>query len=174
MKTALLPLATVTAMLVVAGVLVALVFGADDDGGGGGGGSLEAYFQTLNVAQTEISGEYSAISTQHPEAFVAKQDTIEYLDESAQAWAEGATKLEAIDPPSAAEDAHRGLIDATSAVSEAFAGLHEDAQDADDTEESLTALLDSADTSAFDNYDAACTTMQTLADENNILEVITC
>ena len=170
MKLGLLPLALATGVLIGAGVLVAVVVGAD----GGGGGSLQGYFDRLSTAQTEINEEYSAISTQYANAFAEKQETLDYLNASADAWGDSTAKLEDIDPPEEAEAAHATLVQATGDVREAFLALSASAEEADDTEEALTALLDTADTTAFDDYGTACADMQTLADSSGVIVQLPC
>jgi len=169
MKAGLLPLTLVTGVLIAAGVLVVLLAGASNGGGGGDTSTLEGYFQTLSTVQTDISTQYSTISGQYPQAFTDKQETLDYLDASAQAWSDGVDKLEAIEPPDAAEQTHQALVQATIDVSAAFATLRSSTEDAND-EAALQALLNGADTSAFDDYGTACTALQTLADDNAVTD----
>ncbi len=173
MKSGLLPLALATGVLIAAGVLVAVIVGASDGGGGGDTSTLEGYFQTLNTVQTDISTQYSTISSQYPQAFSDKQETLDYLGVSEKAWSDGVDKLEAIEPPDDAEQAHLALIQATDDVGAALASLGTSAEDAND-EAALQALLNSADTTAFDDYGTACTALQDLADQNGITVTLVC
>jgi hypothetical protein len=172
MKPGLLPLAVATALLVAAGVAAVLVFGtAEGDGGGGGDTStLEGYFQVLNTAQTEISSGYTDISSQYPEVFIDKQQTLDYLEASAAAWGDAVTTLENIDPPDEASSAHSGLIQATGEVGSAFDALLATVTDVEDTEEALQTAIQEADTTAFDAYGEACGELQTLADDNAVMD----
>jgi len=169
MKAGLIPLVLVTGVLIAAGVLVAFTIGADDSGGGDTS-SLEGYFQALNTAQTDIRAEYAAVETQFPEAFSDKQQTVDYLDTSAEAWASGATTLEGIDAPAETADAHGTLVVATGDVSQAFTDLGVGVQDIEDEEAALQEFVNSADTTAFDAYAEACTALQVIADDNAVTD----
>ena len=171
MKGNLLPLAAVLAVLIGASVAVVLIFGSS--GGGGSSSSLEGYFQTLNSVQEEISAQYSTISTQYPQAFQDKQETLDYLDASIVVWGDGAEKLKAIDPPGAAQQGHDGLVQATDDVRGAFEGLRPGAEDAADAT-ALQDLLNNADTAAFANFTTACQALQDLADQNSIAVQLAC
>lgn len=166
----LLPLVVVTAVLVGAGVVVAVVVGASDDDGGGGGdtSSLSGYFETLNTAQTQIRAEYSEVEAQFPEAFVDKQQTLDYLSASSDAWATGVTSLEAIEAPDDVADEHLALVQATDDVSTAFQDLHTTAQDTD--EAGLEDMVNNADTTAFDAYSETCLALQDVADQNAVVD----
>jgi hypothetical protein len=167
--TRLIPLVVVTGLLVVAGVVVALVVGADDDDGGGGDTTeLGGYFQTLNTTQTQIRTDYSAVESQFPNAFVDKQETLDYLTGSSDAWANGVTALEAIEAPDEVADEHLALVQATDDVSTAFQDLHTTAQDTD--EAGLEDMVNNADTTAFDAYSETCLALQDVADANEVLD----
>jgi hypothetical protein len=170
----LIPLALVTGVLIGAGVLVALLVGTSGGGGGGGDTStLAGYFQAINQVETEISTNYSTISQKYPQAFQDVQQTLDYLDESEQAWADGVTKMKAINPPPDAAQAHNGLADAADAVRKAFADLRTGAAGAKDAT-ALETLLNGADTTAFDNFGTACKALQSLADSNKITVSLAC
>jgi hypothetical protein len=175
MKMALFPLAFVTSLLVAAGVAVALLVGASGGGGGGGGdtSTLEGYFQTLSTVQTDISTQYSSISAKYPQAFKDKQQTLDYLDEGGEAWAGGVDELKAIEPPADAARAHLALVQATDNVRGAFAKLRTSAASAADAT-ALQALLNSADTTPFNEYGTACKALQTLADNNKVTITLVC
>jgi hypothetical protein len=169
MRAGLLPLVVVTGGLIAAAVAVALVIGTGDDNGDGGGDStLSAYFQALNATQLEIRTDYSAVEGQYPDAFVDKQETVDYLNASAETWEEGVGKLEAIDAPDAVAQQHLALVQATDDVSAAFRELRSTAEDADEAE--LEQIVNDADTTAFDSYTETCTALQTAADENAVLD----
>ena len=167
MKAGLLPLTLVTGVLIAAGVLVVLLAGASNGGGGGDTSTLEGYFQTLNTTQTDIRTQYNTIQSQYPQAFTDKQQTLDFLDASEQAWAQGVDKLKEIEPPADAAQAHNGLVQATGDVSAAFAALRTSAEAADDAA-ALEALVSSPSTTAFDDYGIACQSLQDLADQNQV------
>ncbi len=166
----LLPLAAAVVILIAASVAAALIFGSS---GGGGSSSLEGYFQALNGVQQEINSQYTTISTQYPQAFQDKQQTLDYLDASVETWGGGVDKLKAIKPPDAAQQAHEALIQATDDVRGAFADLRTGATGAADAA-ALGELLNSADTAAFDSFSTACQVLQALADQNSIAVQLTC
>lgn len=173
MKLSLLPLALATGALVAAAVVVALIFGASN-GGGGGGSDLASYFQSVNTVETDMSTQDQALRAQYPDTFSKKQDTIDYLTASTQAWADNLDQLKAIDPPSAASAAHSSFIDATDGVRAAYDTLSTGMDSVNDDEAAIATFFGAVDNTPFDDYATACQALQDLADTSNVTVTLHC
>jgi hypothetical protein len=164
MKLGLLPLAGIVVALVGVAVAVVLIFGADD---GDGGGGLEGYVTSVSTVVTDVNTQYTALADEYPQAFQEVEATQTYLEESIGVWSSGAQRLDDLDPPAEAESAHTDLVEATNSVVAAFEEIQTGVEGVTDAA-GLEELLNSADTSAFTTFGAACQAVQVLADENQI------
>ena len=160
-------LALLAAMILVLGVAC----GDDDeeDGGGGEELTLEQYFTEVETLSAQFDEDRVALQEKYPDAFDSPEDTRSLFQEAWPLLNTLADDLEAINPPSEAEDVHTRTINAareSATFLEGAAVLLEDVQ----TEEELAEAVDNSTslTQTVQRLQKACQDGQALADRENI------
>jgi len=162
------------ALLVTAGLLLALGAVAGACGGDGGGGlSLEEYFKQLDTAQNEVDRRFEEFFTQgEPGPDASEEDIAAFGRETAQTFntilgdAEGT--FGDLEPPAEAEDAHDALVRAIGGARTAIESAVDDIPDALSLEELDTFFGSSEVETATGAIDEACKELQQIADDNSI------
>jgi len=161
-------LAPLAAMVLVLGVAC----GDDDEEDGGGGGeelTLEQYFTEVETLSAQFDEDRLALEDKYPDAFDSPEETRSLLQEAWPLVDALAADLEAINPPSEAEDVHARTITAareSATFLEGAAVLLEDV----DTDEELAEAVDNSTslTQTLQRLQKACQDGQALADRESI------
>jgi len=164
-------LAPLAAMVLVLGVAC----GDDDDEGDGGtpapGGdelTLEEYFTELEALAAQFDEDRIALEDKYPAAFDSVDATRSLFEEGAPLLAALNEDLEAITPPSEAEDVHAAMITSTNESATFLENTAVALEDADDDD--LPTLVDNSEslTQTLTRLQDACLDEQALADRENI------
>ena len=162
-------LAPLAAMILVMGVAC----GDDDDEDGGDGGgeelTLEQYFAEVETLSAQFDEDRVALQEKYPEAFDSVDQTRSLFEEAAPLLTALAEDLDAINPPSEAEEVHTRTVNAANQSAtflENTAVVLEDVQtdaELDEAVENSTSL-----TQTLQRLQDACLDGQALADRENI------
>jgi hypothetical protein len=161
--------------LVVGAALLAITANAC-----GGGLSLEDYFAKMDDLSSSYDQQNQDLQ-QQVEADLAKAGSNEealalfkdYLEKSLAAVNDQLSKIEAIDPPDEAEEAHRGLIEAGKGIRDALAGVvnrFDEFQNVEEIGQVFTTDL----AAVGQRGDEACNALQDVADEHDIAVDLGC
>ncbi len=145
--------------------------------GGGEGPALEGYFAELDTILRDTNSQLDSINADFDTAYAqagsdeeAVSVFLDYVSRSRAVVSDAKGRLEALDPPSEAKDAHEAFVGAVSGKMDLTADLDSKLQDAETTDD-ITRIFgdiqeegEAADSAA----DAACFGLQAIADENNI------
>jgi hypothetical protein len=165
------------------GLLAALALvatGCGDDDGGGEELTLSEYF--LNVEEIRQDYQLDARDLQLELEGVDQSDEDSALEglrayyEASQATFEGAIdQVEALDPPSEAEEPHDTFVEAGRQVVVETTAVYEDLQEAETVEEANELLEDTPDADgAAEAFNAACRDLQAVADREGIAAGLGC
>jgi len=162
-------LAPLAAMILVLGVAC----GDDDDEDGGDGGgeelTLEEYFTEVETLSAQFDEDRVALQEKYPEAFDSVDQTRSLFEDAAPLLTALAADLDAINPPSEAEEVHTRTVNAANQSAtflENTAVVLEDVQtdaELDEAVENSTSL-----TQTLQRLQDACLDGQALADRENI------
>jgi hypothetical protein len=161
------------ALLVAAGLLLALGAVAGACGGDGGGLSLEEYFAKLDAAQNEVDRKFEeAFQQEEPGLDTSEEDVAAFAREIVQDFstilADAEGTIGDLEPPAEAEDAHDALVQAIGGARTAIESAVDDIPGALSLEELETFFGSSELETATGAIDEACKELQLIADDNQI------
>ncbi len=162
-------------LLLVIGVLLPAL-GAIAAACGGGELSLEEYFQQVDQAGDEFDTRIEGLEDAFPEAFEEPAVTRDFFTAAIPIFRDFIDGLAAIDPPAAVEDEHNEAVAAGEAFEERieeFVNQLADVETSSELEDFFTEE-DPEFTAAEERFDAACLSLQGIADENGIAVDLEC
>ena len=157
-------------LLPIGALLVAL--GAIAAACGGGELSLEEYFQRVDQAGDEFDTRIEGLEDAFPEAFEEPTVTRDFFTAAVPIFRDFIDGLAAIDPPAAVEDEHNERVAAGEAFEERVGDLVNrlaDVESASELEDLFDELEEDPEfTAAEERFEAACLSLQGIADANGV------
>lgn len=167
--------------LAVAGFCALLALSASACGGDGGPLTLEEYFNEMEDISDRADEESAAIEEKYADVAdfeefspALRDDYQAFFEESVDFLDEVIDEIEQLNPPAEAEDAHNEFVEAYRGLTAEFDEVVQDIDTFDSEEDFTEAFLGGGFVDAVTDAEAACNTLQALAEDNDITVNLDC
>ena len=150
-------------MLLVLGALSAACGGTEDDGGGVGGGgvlTMEEYVAEIEAFDADGTERIDLLEVEYPEAFDDPDQTLEFLQETADVIRDGLAVIEDLSPPMEIEGAHEDYVESAAALAATFEDYAE--RLGGDSPPDMGEVLDGLE-EASERVEISCTVLEVIA-----------